>query len=200
MWFRCAQTPLLGVWRLRFAVCNQHVRNMSALRSWQEAAVCYPPMNVVQPHLYFKSIILSFLEKCSNLCYQPPTVGNVKKKISFFCDNNCEISLILVCSIAGTLFSFPILTHYSMYYGGELQESPSSWMWYKPSYLWAHCCTQEDNVANTSLLPHQDTPLKSSLLDRPKKVFLPASSRGASFLPSLVFLLISGVRAKLNGW
>lgn len=83
VWFRCAQTPLLCVWRLCFAVCNQHVRNMSALRSWQEAAVCYPPMNVVQPHLYFKSIILSFVEKCSNLCYQPPTVGNVKKNQLF---------------------------------------------------------------------------------------------------------------------
>lgn len=153
-------------------------------------------MNVVQPHLYFKSIILLFLEKCSNLCYQPPTVGN-EKKICFFCDdNNCEISLLLVCSIAGTLFFSH--THYSMYYGGEPQGSPSSWMWYKPSYLRAHCCTQEDNVANTSLLPHQDTPLKSSLLDRPK-IFLPASSRGASFLPSLVFLLISEVRAELNG-
>lgn len=79
MWFRCAQTPLLCVWRLCFAVCNQHVRKVSALRSWQEAATCYPPMNVVQPHLYFKSIILLFLEKCSNLCYQPPTVGNEKK-------------------------------------------------------------------------------------------------------------------------
>lgn len=61
MWFRCAQTPLLCVWRLCFAVCNQHVRKVSALRSWQEAATCYPPMNVVQPHLYFKSIILLFI-------------------------------------------------------------------------------------------------------------------------------------------
>lgn len=83
MWFRCAQTPLLCVWRLCFAVCNQHVRKVSALRSWQEAATCYPPMNVVQPHLYFKSIILLFLEKCSNLCYQPPTVGNEKKTPAF---------------------------------------------------------------------------------------------------------------------
>lgn len=83
MWFRCAQTPLLCVWRLCFAVCNQHVRKVSALRSWQEAATCYPPINVVQPHLYFKSIILLFLEKCSNLCYQPPTVGNEKKNQLF---------------------------------------------------------------------------------------------------------------------
>lgn len=81
MWFRCAQTPLLCVWRLCFAVCNQHVRKVSALRSWQEAATCYPPMNVVQPHLYFKSIILLFISVV--ICVISLLQLEMKKKSAF---------------------------------------------------------------------------------------------------------------------
>lgn len=48
------------------------------------------------------------------------------------------------------------------------------------------CCSQEKNVANVSLLAHQDAPLKSSLLDRPQRAF-PASSQRKPASPCWVY-------------